>query len=970
MLSFSKKEGQYWFISTLVLLLLVFGAKANAASNLGFPYIQNYTKQIYKAGNQNWSVTRGADGVMYYGNSTGLLAFDGNNWQLYQMPNKLIVRAVAADDKGRVYAGGFGEMGYWSHDQKGRFRYTSLVDLVPQEHQPKDEIWKIYVDGDKVYFQSFSSIFSYQNGKITVIKAKQPYLFLLKANNQYFAEVISEGLYELKEDSLHFLPNSEKLGNSGVLSVLPFSEGHFLVGTAKNGLFLYDGKDFIPWKNDANDFLKTYQLNNGTRINGRYYAYGTILNGVVVLDESGNLVHSLNKSNGLQNNTVLNLYADKAKNLWVGLDNGVDRIEVNSPLYFYFDKVGNFGTVYSSTIHGSKIYLGTNQGLYYSNWAPGNPNAAQNLNFRMIENSQGQVWELAKLDGELLCGHNEGTFRVEGDELVKISDIKGGWTIKKLSSDPTTLIQGTYTGLAIYRKDKSGHWAFSHKVSGFGEPSKNVEQDNTGNIWVSHAYKGLFRLSLSPDLRQVTETSSLDKSNGLAGNYKVSISRLFNRLLFSTGDGFYLYNELTDKFDPYQELNKRVGALSKANRILPASNDKYWFIKNGKVALVDLANPQQPHINTSQFSILDGRMVQNYESISKISNSIFLISIDDGFVIYNTNALPQQHTEVPAVLIRKVENTTEKQRLLSETGQPAQLLELPYRQNSLRLSYALPYFKQAQVEYQYLLEGFADKWSSWSSADQKEFTNLGQGEYSFKVRARINGEAVTEATVYQFVVLPPWYATWWAYAGYALLAALILWVGRKLYFKKLQRDQQRIQRQLEQEKEEQLRKEAMLHEQKLVKLRNEQLKTELSNKSRELASTALNIVNKNEMLQNISHEVNKLQDADGNKLPERQLKKIQKIILDGMSSQTDWELFEKSFDETNANYFKKLKEGFPELTPNDMKLCAYLRMNMSSKEIASLLNITVRGVELRRYRLRKKLNMDPDKNLVEFVMEI
>lgn len=952
------------------LLLLAAGAKATDAGKLGFPYIQNYTKQQYKAGNQNWSVARGADGVMYYGNSSGLLAFDGSTWQLHRMPNNVIVRAVAADNKGRIYAGGFGEMGYWSHDKQGRFGYTSLTNLVPAAHKLPDEVWKIYVEGDKVFFQSFSGIYTYQDGKISVIKAQRPFLFLHQAGNRYFAEVISEGLFELKDGSLHFVPGSRKLGDSGILCILPYTDGSYLVGTAKNGLFLFDGRTFIPWQNEANDFLKTYQLNNGTRINDRHYAFGTILNGVVVLDEQGRLLHRLSKSNGLQNNTVLNLLADSSQNLWVGLDNGIDRVDVTSPLYFYFDKVGNFGTVYSSIIHGDKIYLGTNQGLYYSNWSPGNPDATQHLDFRMIENSQGQVWELKKIGGDLLCGHNEGTFRVEGNRLVKISGAKGGWTIKKLQSEPEVLIQGTYTGLAVYRKDTSGHWAFSHMVSGFGQPSKHVEQDQDGHLWVSHAYKGLYRLTLSPDLRQVTHAQSFNESHGLQGTHKVYISRLANRLLFSTGTGFYHYSEGTGRFSPYQELNSQLGPLASASRILPASGQKHWIINHGKIALADLSSPQQPHINTSQFSILDGRMVQEYESISKISDSVYLISIDDGFVVYNTEARQPPSIKLPPVLIRKVENTTGSQRLLSETNRQETLLELPFSQNNLRISYALPYFKQAQVEFQHLLEGQSGTWSAWSSNTQTEFTNLRQGEYKFRVRARINGEEITANTLYRFVVLPPWYATWWANTLYTLLAVVLLWLGRRLYFKKLQRDQQRIQQQLEQEKQEQLRQEALLHEQKLVKLRNEQLKAELASKSRELASTALNIVNKNELLQNISHEVNKLQDAEGNRLPERQLKKIQKIILDGMSSETDWSLFEKSFNETNANYFKKLKEGYPELTPNDMKLCAYLRMNMTSKEIASLLNITVRGVELRRYRLRKKLNMDPDKNLVEFFMEI
>lgn len=954
----------------LVLLLFSIGALASTVGNLGYPYIQNYTKAIYQAGNQNWSVAQGKNGVMYYGNSNGLLAFDGNSWQLYQMPNKLIVRAVATDGKGRVFAGGFGEMGYWSYNQQGQFVYTSLVDLVPKEHRPKDEIWKIYADGDKVYFQSFASIFIYQGGKIKVVKASQPYLFLLKAGNRYFADVIGEGLYELKDDSLHPLNNNNKLANIRVLTILPYTQGRLLIGTSRNGLYVYDGVNFIPWQNEADEYLRAYQLNNGAKVNGRFYAFGTILNGVVLLNENGKLIHKLNKNSGLQNNTVLNLYTDAAQNLWVGLDNGIDRVEVNSPLYFYFDKVGTFGTVYSSTIHEGKIYLGTNQGLFYSKWNPASSNAAQNLNFQIIENSQGQVWELTNIDGELLCGHNEGTFRVEGSELVKISDVKGGWTLKKLSSDPATLIQGTYTGLAIYRKDNNGHWAFSHQVSGFGEPSKNVEQDNAGNIWVSHAYKGLFKLSLSSDLKKVTASRSFDKADGLPGNYKVNISRLYNNLLFSSDAGFYIYDELSDKFSPYKELNSKIGKLATSNRIIPATGKKHWFINHGRVALVDLSNPQDPKVNANQFSILDGRMVQEYESISKISDTVYLISIDDGFVIYNTQARADAKLALPSVLIRKVENTTDKQQLLSETGQRGDMLELAYSLNSIRFTYALPYYKHANTQFQYLLEGYSDRWSPWSTATQKEFTNLGQGAYAFRVRARLNGEVITGDTLFHFKVLPPWYATWWAYACYFLVAMVMLWLGRRFYDQRLLLDQQRIQQQLEKEKQEQLRQEAILHEQKLVKIRQEQLQVELSSKSRELASTALNIVNKNELLQNISTEVNKLQDVQTNVQSEKLLKKIQKIIAEGMSSENDWEVFEKSFNETNANYFKRLKSKHIELTPNDLKLCAYLRMNMNSKEIASLLNITVRSVELRRYRLRKRLKLEHEENLTEYLLQL
>ncbi|MCJ8166763.1 hypothetical protein MKJ04_18095 [Pontibacter sp. E15-1] len=958
------------FLLLLQAILCFLPSQADAAPDAGFPYVQNFTKLAYQAGNQNWGIAQGPDGVVYYANANGLLAYDGNHWQLYPLPNNQIVRAVASDNKGRIYTGAYGEMGYWSYSQEGRFTYTSLTGLIPGKQALADEIWKIYTDGSRVLFQSFGSIYIYEDGKIDVVKATRPYLFLLKAADRFFVEVIGEGFYELKGKELVQLVPAGVPGTAGILSVLPYRKGQFLVGTNRNGLFIYDGNTLKPWENQVNQLLIENQLNNGVRLPHDVFAFGTILKGVVMVDTAGNLVQQINKNSGLQNNTVLSMFADASDNLWLGLDNGIDHIDVNSPLYFYFDKTGKFGTVYASTIFRGKIYLGTNQGLFYSEWA-GNNSAAlfQNLDFKMIPGSQGQVWDLSVQDGELLCGHNDGTFRVEGDQLVKIANIKGGWVLQRLQANPDYLLQGTYNGLALFRKDEQGNWALWRQIEGFGAPSRYVEQDNSGHIWVSHAYKGLFRLTLGKELWKVKESSSFNEAQGLPSDYRINISRLFNRILFSSDDGFYVFDEVGSKFEPYQELNRKLGSFATSNRVIKANDSTYWFINHGKVALVGFGSDGTLTLNTNQFSILDNRMVQKYENISQIRASDYLISIDDGFVVYSSGTRPQPFA-LPPVLIRRVEHATEGSALLSDRGGTDGALELPFAHNNLRISYALPLYQQATVKFQYFLEGYSRQWSAWSSADQKEFTNLPYGRYTFRVRARVNDNQLTKDAAYTFTILPPWYATTWAFLGYAVLAVLLALLLRRLYHRKLQRDHARIQHRLEQEKQEHLQREALLNEQKIVKLRNEQLKAELSGKSRELANTALNIVSKNELLQNLRVEVNKLEDGDGKKLPAAKLRKIQKIIEEGMGDQQDWNLFENSFDEAHANYFKKLKEEYPDLTPNDLKLSAYLRMNMSSKEIASLLHITVRSVELRRYRLRKKLNMEHDKNLVEFFLEL
>ncbi|WP_207436319.1 two-component regulator propeller domain-containing protein [Sabulibacter ruber] len=956
-------------IECIVLILLFFsvsGAKSQNKQNHSFPFVQNYTKLLYQAGNQNWSVTQAKDRVMYFGNSEGLLSYDGQYWQLHRMPNKVIVRAVAADYQGRVYAGGFGEFGYWQNNNKGQFVYQSLTHLIPKQEAIKEEIWKIYVEPNRVLFQSFSAIYVYEQGKIHVVKGQNTLLFLLKAQNRYFVEVISKGLYELKNDSLVHVPGTSSL--AGILSVLPLEANKYIIGTAKNGLFLYDGATVVPWVNQATDFLKANQLNNGALLQNKYLVFGTILNGLVVLDKQGNMVHQVSKTSGLQNNTVLSLYADQDQNLWAGLDNGIDRLEVNSPFYFYFDKTGKFGTVYSSIIHDGRIYLGTNQGLFYSTWSASSMQPYQTFDFKIIEGSQGQVWELALLDGQLLCGHNEGTFRVNGDKITKISDFKGGWTIKRLASHPDLLIQGTYNGLVFYKKNQQGNWEFSHQLQGFGEPSRYVEQDNSGDIWVSHAYKGLYRLSLTNDLTNVRLSRYYEKDRGLPKDHQVNVFRMDSRIVFSSNAGFFVYDQISDRFSRYSELNEKLSSFATANRIIKAAGNQYWFINHGKVALVSLAEPGTLKICSAPFSMLNGRMVQYYENISRISNSIYLISIDDGFVVYNTAVRSPKRKALPPVLIRQVQSSLEDSVI--SIGHSARDVKVPYSHNNISIAFSLPFYSQTKPQFQYFLEGYSQRWSDWSSATQKEFLNLEQGEYRLLVRARIDNEAASPVTEFRFTVAPPWYATFGAYVAYAVLACLLLLLFRHLYLLKLQKDKERIRLKLEKEKEEILRQEAIINEQKLIKLRNEQLQSELAAKSRELANSALNIVSKNELLHNIREEILLLKDQSGKKLGDDQLKKIQRVINDSMTDDYDWNLFETSFNEAHENYFKKLKIKHADLTPNDLKLCAYLRMNMNSKEIASLLNITLRGVEIRRYRLRKKLNLDHERNLVEFLMEV
>lgn len=963
----------WWAVQriTLFVVFLLVGANARAQlQSFGSPFVQNFNKSQYHSGNKNWAVTKDNRGIMYFGNSEGLLVFDGNYWQLYPTKNHLIIRSVACDNKNRVYTGAYGEFGYWSYNTSGKYIYTSLINLVNPKEKLENEIWKIYIDGNRVLFQAFSGIYIYEGGKITRIRSHNPYLFLLRAGNRFFIQIQHQGLYELKGRELVQLKGSEFLGESNVLSVLPYQQGHFLIGTSNKGIYVYDGDKMLPWNNKANELLKSGLLNNGSLINGKYYAYGTILNGIVILNEQGEIIQRINKASGLQNNTVLSLYADNEQNLWAGLDNGIDRIELNSPLSFYFDKIGNFGTIYASTVFKGYIYLGTNQGIFYSKWS-GQSNASfSSLNFQLIKNSQGQVWDFYIIDDQLICGHNDATYRIEKDLLVKIGDVKGGWTIKQLPYNPSFLVQGTYNGLAIYKKDNQGKWIFDHRITGFSKPSRYVEQDSKGQIWVSQAYKGVFKLVLDKGLNKVLSVKSYDERSGLPSDYHINIFSINNKILFSSNSGFYIYDEFSDRFSPYTDLNNKLGNFATSNRIIKAAHNNYWFINHGEMALCSI-NPGSVKIDSGKFAMLKEHMVQLYENVSQIGNNIYLISIDDGFAIFDANNNYAFNAPSSSILIRKLEDITDRLSVISDDALRNKHLELHYAHNNIRIAYTLPYYRQAQIEYQYYLEGYSKQWSDWTRETKKDFTNLNAGRYIFKIRAKINDEQMPGLSAFSFVVLNPWYTTIWAYLVYLILIGALFLALERFYRLKLTRQHKAVEKRLQFEAQEALRKEAIANEQKIIMIKNEQLQIDLVNKNRQLASTAMNVVHKNENLQKIKEELVRFKKLKSfSNLESTELRKIIKLIDSGMDEDKDWNLFENSFSEAHIDFLKKLKNDHPTLLPTDLKLCAFLRMNMSSKEIATLLKITVRGVEIRRYRLRKKLNLKRDYNLVEFLMDL
>ena len=279
------------------------------------------------------------------------------------------------------------------------------------------------------------------------------------------------------------------------------------------------------------------------------------------------------------------------------------------------------------------------------------------------------------------------------------------------------------------------------------------------------------------------------------------------------------------------------------------------------------------------------------------------------------------------------------------------------------------YDRQSSIEYSYYLKGFDKGWSSWSKKAEKDYTNLPAGSYIFEVKAKNNLSGESVVSKYAFLVLPPWYETTWAYLAYVLFVLAAVYSGYRIHKKMLAKQQQKH--------EEEQRKLQYLHqlemdksEKEIIKLKNEKLETELDYKNSELASTAMHLMQKGELLSSIKDELVRLKKTNGTDRPADDFKKILQILKEENKLDKDWEQFAIHFDTVHSGFLKILKQKVPNVSAHDLKMCAYLRMNLSSKEIAQLENISVRGVEISRYRLRKKLQIPTETNLFDFLMQL
>ena len=766
----------------IICLSFLYVAPIASQEEIGRPLITNYSYHDYQAGPVNWWVIEDDRGIMYFANGEGILEYDGATWNKIETPNGAGVRSFAKDKNGVIHVGCEGDIGYLTPDEKGEMSFVSLKEKLPPEHRVFFEVWETDLFRDKIYFRTNDKLFRWDGDEFEVIISENGIHVGTIINDQYYLRIWNKGLCTFEGDTFRLLPGGEKFAQERIYSMLPYDEERILLGTRNDGFYLYDGRRFTPFKTDVDEQVQSVLYLPGAKLRDGRYVVNTFANGAYLIDRNGNLLQNLTKENGLQDNSVDFVYEDSRGVLWLALFNGISSINLNSKFTYMDDNMGlPTRVVFSLIKRNNIIYAGTNDGIYFLE------NGSKS--FEHLANTSGQVGNFIILKNRLFVATGGmGLIEITGNAFKYVRrsenyDLRG-----------RTILQSTLDSNRIYLSHEQGmsSFYFDEKSSQFKEESRTAlihpsfggfEEDPSGNIWSLGDINGTVKV-LTPNIRNgVADLNSAkvityDSSHGLP-NRPVSFWQLDGELHFSAfQEDTYTFDATEEKFSKatfsYDKYIDRSASLT-TSCILDHLG-RYWFnLGEGVVVKNMQSNATDAYVSDPFLEIKNANIWNIYiEEQSTSDTTIAWFMGPDGLARYVGDLSPPYLPDF-AVKIRSLKVSNDSLIYAGGTELP-QNLDLNFSDNTVTLGYAAPfYIGERDLEYQTSLIGLDKSWSPWTRQTDREYINLPSGDYTFKVRARNLYGSQSDETIFNFNILPPWYATWWAYLLYLIIAGLIIY---------------------------------------------------------------------------------------------------------------------------------------------------------------------------------------------------
>lgn len=753
-------------------------------STRGLPLIKKYSLEDHPDLFHNWEIIQDKRGIMFIATDHGIIEFDGSNWRIHPLPEQTSARSLAIAGNGQIFVAGHGELGYLKTNAAGQLNYISLLNKVKKFKFTLPVFSKVFATTQEVIFFSPSAVYIYHlaTQKFDLIKATHRFHRMFQAGGQVYIQEKSKGLWKLEQNKLKFIPKSEIFAHEKIYTLLVHEQQQLLIGTHKNGFYLYNKQAFVPWRTEVDSLLKTARLYNGLKLSNDYLAFGTLNQGLLILDKQGKLLKHINKSTGLPSNIVFSLCLDQQNHLWLGLEQGVAYIDVFSPFTVFNQQLGLEGVVYTALKKGKDIFLGTSQGIFYKK-------IHTNEGFKKIPGTEGQTWHLTSLaDGQLIAGHSQGILQINNHQATL--NVHNGHIsrVSSLVNQPDVILgcaeDGLYKLTNLRQPGKIKFQKIKGPEIGFSEYSYLYQGDH-GVIWTSNDTGEVVKIQLNSQSDSITSVKVYNKAQGLPTAANNRVFTIDKKLVIATKSGLWRYDQANDVFKPHQ-LSQWIEPQEQVLWISEDIQGSIWLLLPDK-ALILQKIPEQEGYRKKElvFGLYRNKQVP---FIYFIDQQQVILGTNQGIVCYEITYTAKKDTTFSA-LIRQVdwERTMGSDSLLFGGGTSTeQKAAFPHFVNDFRFTVASNHFSiQQPSQYQYFLEGYDKEWTTWTEVQKKEYTNLSAGQYALKVRAKNNNGEISKIAIYSFEIRAAWYNSWWVYVFLVLISILIVvvtiwWNARRL----------------------------------------------------------------------------------------------------------------------------------------------------------------------------------------------
>ncbi|MDP2318951.1 MAG: response regulator [Acidobacteriota bacterium] len=746
------------------------GASSARHPEAGGLLIRHYPPDVYDGGGQNWALLQDARGIIYVGSTSALLEYDGVTWRSIQTPTKTTIRSLAADDAGRIWVGAVGDFGYLEPNAKGENEFVSLAGKLPEDARSFEDVWRLFATPEGIYFQTQVGLFRWANGAFTVWKpAGRIFNRAQYANGALYIGQTDQPLMRLNGDALEPVPGTGQMGSEPYPIIIPFDGSRLLMGTRRDGVFLYDGKSMQPFATGADERFKSSNLYRGFNLPNGTIALTTTAGGMVILDRTGRVIDEIDQADGLAAPSVYYVMPDHEGGLWLALSVGLARVEAQSPFSLFGADQGLRASASDLNRFNGRLYVAHGQGVQYMETQPSGPPM-----FRTVTGVANQCWALKQFvdpDGktpiQLLLTASDGLYRIEGTRATPIVESLnrsfGTFVIEVSKLDPHRIWVGLTDGVASLVWT-NGKWVNEGRVPGIADQIRSIYQAKDGALWLGTQSSGLLMLhnvdtaSGPRPAQPVVERYGADQGLAQGGATVLPI-----------GDTVYVsVLGKTTVFDPATKSFK----VDTTFDVVPRDDDSGFYAVEIPGGRIYAQSGREAALMTRK---VDGTYEEDRQMFSRFStdrNGAFYAE-DNGVVWFGTAGMLArfdttqfQRTTPPfSALIRRVSvNQADTVNPNSPGPEPPRL---GASTRSLRFEYAAPSFlNERTTQYQTRLDGVDGDWSAWSNESRRDYTNLSFGDYRFHVRARNELSQVSEEGAYAFTILPPWYRTWWANTFY------------------------------------------------------------------------------------------------------------------------------------------------------------------------------------------------------------